>query len=508
MHCESTIYDHMTSSLNPPTRWLKIVMSSFIAICVLYLFLLIPDFDSTSPTGSNKQPFLWNRDEYWNALEACFQAARDSGCEKLAARIDEEIARSHELLAPLAAESWVPESSKWEAIEQNFFELGPHVAACPQKLSAYVQLQTRLRQLVKAQSQSWDMNSPSARDRIYRLLYGSRAALEEVMLQVRADSLSFGDDEPSQTPSTKILGVTIHSGDILISRGGAPTSALIARGNDYPGNFSHVALVHVDEKTSVASIIEAHIERGVAISTLEEYLRDKKLRVLILRPRADLPAFVADPTLPHQAATYALQQALDHHIPYDFEMNYHDFAKLFCSEVASFAYQKYGVNLWMGISHISSPGVTAWLAAFGVEHFETQEPADLEYDPQLRVVAEWRDPETLHQDHVDNAVIDAMLEGAEQGERLGHAWYLLPVARLMKGYSMVRNAFGGIGSVPEGMNATAALRHKQFNQTHLAIKERTLALAATFKNEHGYRPPYWELLRLAREAKEEHPRAK
>ncbi|MCI0699337.1 hypothetical protein L0337_45960, partial [candidate division KSB1 bacterium] len=304
------------------------------------------------------------------------------------------------------------------------------------------------------------------------------------------------------TPSTKILGVTIHSGDILVSRGGAPTSALIARGNDYPGNFSHVALVHVDEKTSVASIIEAHIERGVANSTLEEYLRDKKLRVMILRPRADLPALVADPTLPHQAATYALQQARDHHIPYDFEMNYHDSAKLFCSEVASYAYQKFEISLWMGISHISSPGVTAWLAAFGVKLFETQEPADLEYDPQLRVVAEWRDPETLYQDHVDNAVIDALLEGAEQGERLGYAWYLLPVARMMKGYSIMRNAFGGIGPVPEGMNATAALRHKQFNQTHLAIKEGTLTLAATFQHEHGYRPPYWELFRMAREAKQ------
>jgi hypothetical protein len=362
-----------------------------------------------------------------------------------------------------------------------------------------------LRKFVKEQSQHWDMNSPSARDRIYRLLYGSRAALEEVMLQVPADSLAAlacGDDEPSQTPSTKILGVTIHSGDILVSRGGAPTSALIARGNDYPGNFSHVALAHVDAKTSFASIIEAHIERGVAISTLEEYLRDKKLRVMILRPRADLPSLVADPMLPHQAGTYALQRARDHHIPYDFEMNYHDPAKLFCSEVASFAYQKFKINLWMGISHISSPGVAAWLAAFGVKHFETQEPADLEYDPQLRVVAEWRDPETLYQDHVDNAVIDAMLEGAEQGERLDYAWYLLPTARVMKGYSMMRNAFGGIGPVPEGMNAIAALRHKQFNATHLAIKERTLALAATFQNEHGYRPPYWELFQMAREAKQ------
>ncbi|MGH7495927.1 MAG: hypothetical protein ACREOO_26535 [bacterium] len=123
-----------------------------------------------------------------------------------------------------------------------------------------------------------------------------RAALEEAMLQTPAEglpALAWREHEPSQTPATKILGVTIHSGDILVSRGGAPTSALIARGNDYPGNFSHIALVHVDEQTSLASIIEAHIERGVAMATLEEYLRDKKLRVMVLRLRLDFQLLIA-----------------------------------------------------------------------------------------------------------------------------------------------------------------------------------------------------------------------
>jgi len=498
----------MTSSSSPntPSYWLKTVGRFLLAISALYLLLLIPDSAPPVNFTGNKQPFVWNRDEYWNALEERFQAARDSGCVQLAPRIEKELFQSHRLLAQLASDTLAPDNSAFDEIEKIFFELGPNIAACPQKLPEYIQLQTRLRKLVKEQSQHWDMNSPSARNCIYRLLYGSRASLEEVMLQVPADSLaalSSGDDEPSQTPSTKILGVTIHSGDILVSRGGAPTSALIARGNDYPGNFSHVALVHVDTKTSLTSIIEAHIERGVAISTLEEYLRDKKLRVMILRPRADLPALVADPQFPHQAATYALQEARARHIPYDFAMNYHDHAGLFCSEVASFAYEKFGIKLWMGISHISSPSVCAWLSAFGVRHFETQEPADLEYDPQLRVVAEWRDPEILYQDHVDNAVVDARLEGAERGDRLNYQWYMLPFARVMKGYSLLLNLIGKVGPVPEGMTATAALRHTEFNKTHFKIKERVLQTAAAFQQEHGYRPPYWELTQLARRAKEE-----
>ena len=129
------------------------------------------------------------------------------------------------------------------------------VAACPERLKDYIDLVTRTRSLLKRQSESWDMNDRAARDRLYRLIYGGRAALEEVMLQAPAGSypaLILADQVPSVTPSYTFRGLKLHSGDILVSRGGAPTSALIARGNDYPGNFSHVALLHVDEKTGDA----------------------------------------------------------------------------------------------------------------------------------------------------------------------------------------------------------------------------------------------------------------
>ena len=82
----------------------------------------------------------------------------------------------------------------------------------------------------------------------------------------------------------------------------------------------------------------------------------------------------------------------------------------------------------MDISRISAPGTRQWLAALGVKRFDTQEPSDLEYDPQLRVVAEWRDPQTL---------------------------------------------------------------------------QRVRVLAEEFRSRKGYRPPEWQLLRMAKQALEE-----
>jgi hypothetical protein len=415
--------------------------------------------------------------------------------------IDAEISRVTAKAKALAAVGLSFDEPVFDSLEDGFFALAPVVAACPNHTPAFVEAYRHIREGTKAQSRHWDIADIRVRQRLYRMLYGGRAALEEVMLQHPDEvaTLIEGREEPSATPSVEIQGLRIHSGDILVSRGGYPTSALISRGSDYPGNFSHIALAHVDDQTGTASIIEAHIEIGVAVATAEQYLRDKKLRIMVLRPRADLPALIEDPLLPHRAATITLDRALSEHIPYDFEMDYEEPSKLFCSEVASAAYSEVGMTLWMGRSTITADGLRRWLSSFGVTHFETQEPSDLEYDPQLAVVAEWRDPETLFKDHVDNAVIDAMLEGAERGDDLGYAWHRLAPARLAKAYSWLRNLAGSVGPVPEGMRAASALRNQAFTDRHNRIASRVHELAAEFQRTNGYPPPYWQLVVLARE---------
>ena len=472
-----------------------------IGLAGLYVLLNIPIPEPAPPAGAGNKPFVWDQDDQWDALEQHFKDLRPLGCVGLSGRIAGGLGSVRSLLGALEKETLGPGDRVFDELEQTLFALAPMTGACHDSVPAYLSVVSLVRAEVKRQSTRWDLSSIPARRRIYRLLYGGREAAEEVLLQMPRASvpaLLEGDDEPSSTPAAKILGVTIHSGDILVSRGGAPTSALIARGNDYPGNFSHVALVYVDEKTGVPSVIESHIERGVVVSTLHEYLEDVKLRVMILRLRSDLPALAADPMLPHKAAERAFHTVLSRHIPYDFAMDFGDTSALFCSEVASAAYRAYGVTLWMGLSSISSPGIVSWLSAFGVRHFETQEPSDLEYDPQLTVVAEWRDPETLFRDHVDNAVIDVLLEEAESGRRLNYNWYLLPVGRVMKVYSVVLNWLGMVGPVPEGMSAEAALRNRRLSAEHSAMKEKVLLLAGEFRRKEGYMPPYWELIKLAR----------
>lgn len=482
---------------------MKIFRPILLALVALYLLLLIPGSTPVVPPISQKGRFEWNQDQYWSSLQNQFKEELQLGCDGLSLRIDTGFADLAALTDSLRTRSYQPNDQIFGHLETTLFELAPKIGVCRGRLPEYVSSFDHLRMTLKTQSIHWDMNADSSRIRLYRLLYGGRTAIEQIMLQLPPDSvpaLSLCENVPSATPFATVLGVTIHSGDILVSRGGAPTSALIARGNDFQGNFSHIALAYVDSATGQASIIESHIERGVAIATLDDYLRDTKLRVMVLRLRPDLSAMQADPMLPHKAASYMLARARRNHIPYDFKMDYADSTRLFCSEVAAQAYLHFGTSLWMGMSHISSPGVRRWLGLFGVTHFETLEPSDLEYDPQLRVVAEWREPETLAKDQLDNAVTDVLLEDADRGMMIDYAWYLLPIGRVAKAYSAVLNWFGGVGPVPEGMDAVSALRNKWFSAKHRRIEGRLAVLVDQFRKSNGFTPPYWEMITLARQA--------
>lgn len=476
-------------------------------LVLLYAVLLIPEAREPLPATAGRQPFAWARDAFWSELERQFAAARGTGCDSMAAQVDAALGRINTAVGELRRNQFAATNAIFASLEREVFTLASMVGACPRRLPDYLAAVTQARAAVKQQSERWDLDQPSVRQTLYRHLFGSRMALEEVLLQAPSTNgvspLVPGDDEPSPTPAITIAGVTLHSGDILVSRGGAPTSALIARGNDFPGSFSHVALLHVDPETGRASVIESHIECGVVITSFEEYLRDKKLRILALRLRSNLPALAADPLLPHKAAARAFEAARQRHIPYDFAMDTGDHAAQFCSEVAAAAYEALGIKLWAGMSHISSPTVAAWLGSLGVRQFTTQAPADLESDPQLRLIAEWRDPATLFKAHVDDAVTDAMLAAARPGEPLDYNWWLLPVTRVAKAYSVVLNSLGKTGPVPEGMSATTALRIAKYRRDHGAIAARVLALAADFTKQNGYAPPYWKLLSLANKAQAE-----
>ncbi len=470
------------------------------ALVALYGVASIPEASWEAPDLADRAPFAWDQDEVWRGLEARFEAARGEGCDVVGPRIDAGLEGITEVLLGLTG---APASDpRLDALETRLFEVAALTAACPDRIGGLLETHRVVRSGLKALSRGWDPTDADARDRLYRLLYGTRMAIEEVLLQLppgAAPTLVRGMDEPSDAPSATVQGLRVHSGDLLVSRGGAPTSAFIARGNTHPGNFSHVALAHVDDDGTV-SIVESHIESGVGVFPLQRYLADKKLRILVLRLRPDLPAVLENPRIAHEAAESALAEARAGHIPYDFAMDAADGSKRFCSEVALHGYEDVGVTLWPGRRPLAARGAARWLGDVGARHFDVPLPSDLEYDPALSVVAEWRDAETLFADHLDNAILDALLERAEAGENLQpNLWKLAP-ARAAKAVSWLLNRAGRVGPIPEGMSATTALKIEDLRGRHARMRRHVLTRSEAFRAENGCSPPYWRLVAMAREA--------
>ena len=480
---------------------MKKILKIALALAGIYGLLLIPLPDrEKEPQKASGTPFIWDRDALWSDLEKTFNAGKAMQREKLdslvrhMSREIDSVLEEHEGMRVSAGDAFYP------VVDSMFFRIAPLIAAQQDKSDWYIGFYDRVRKKLKEDATHWDMKNPGARQLAYSVLYGIRAAVEEILLQstdAQFVTTTYVTDEASVTPEAMILGIKVHSGDLLVSRGGAEVSAFISRGNDYPGNFSHVALVYIDEVTLEPFLVEAHIEKGVAIASVDEYLKDKKLRFMVMRPRKDLEQLRENPMLPHQAALFMYNESKARHIPYDFKMNYLDPSAMFCSEVGSYAYKNFGIHLWEMTSTISSDGIVDWLHDFGVEHFVTEMPSDLEYDQMLSVVAEWRDRETLFKDHLDNAVMDALIGQANAGEKLGYNIWMLPVARVIKGYCSLLNALGKEGVIPEGMSAVRALKNQEFVKRFQHLRALTLSKVEAFEREYAYTPPYWQLVSFA-----------
>ncbi|MDD2929946.1 MAG: YiiX/YebB-like N1pC/P60 family cysteine hydrolase [Sideroxydans sp.] len=478
----------------------KSKMQPFIPLAWLLCWFFSPLSVAATPAAS----FSWQRDAFFQTLEQSFEQARQQPLEQVRARFALQVEQGRHLLAAIRlAKNSVP-FAELRRLEEVQFYAAALAAAHEQLMIEALGFVTDTRLTVLRAATHWPTGNPEVHSAIYRVVYGGRAALDEAWVQHQGNGLpaiTQFEDIPSATPSVLIEGVRVHSGDIILSRGDAPTSALIARGNPYPANFSHVALVHVDEITGVATVVESLIERGAVIKTAAEFLKENRHRLLLLRLRPENSVLQQDQMAAHRAAGNMLERIKAKHIPYDFSMNWNDDSKMFCSEVAYHAYRSVGVDLWADKQKLESPGLIRWLGDMGMKHFTTIMPSDIEYDPRLAPVAEWRNLETLRYDRLDNVTLDVLLEAAERGDRLGYSPLSTLPGGAVKLWSKLKSVVGLSPNIPDGMSVSTALRVRSLiKNVHPKLRAAIADAEMKYRKEHGYPAPYWALTTLARQA--------
>lgn len=208
----------------------------------------------------------------------------------------------------------------------------------------------------------------------------------------------------------------LKSGDVILSRGGAYSSAAIARVGLHDTQFSHLILVYVDPKTKIVKTVEAHIEVGSLILELEEVLDERHARAMLFR--------YPDEVLAHKAAEvmyHKVHQAekSGNRIPYDFGMDYKNHDEIFCTEIIYMGYKKASGDLLEFPEHKTqfNPGLINFLKILGinvdkesVKTFKTFAPGDIQFDPNFEVVAEYRHPAKLRDSREKDVILTKLFE--------------------------------------------------------------------------------------------------
>lgn len=203
----------------------------------------------------------------------------------------------------------------------------------------------------------------------------------------------------------------LQSGDIILSRGNAYTSAAISHLGEFDTQFSHLSVVYKDPAGKFWTV-EAHIEVGVFVRPLEDHRDDKNFRTMVYR--------FDDKDLALKSAEYIFNKVKSAsnssgNIFYDFGFNADDPTQLFCSEVASYAYS-FSSNGEVNIPLFRSELLKRkpeFVRMLGIEVNKSFIPADIEVDPRFKIVAEWRDPKKINNNLEKDAIMQAMFKWSD-----------------------------------------------------------------------------------------------
>ncbi len=183
--------------------------------------------------------FRWDADEVLAALEAEFARAGAADLGAATDVLDGLETEGKDLLSRVAG-SDNPPYDVLARLSSLQFELAVRGAAHPTLLPRVQDFLVDSRVTLMRAATGWPTDRET-HEALYRVLFGGRIALDEALIQAGTDALApllHIEDIPSSTPSILVEGVRIHSGDVLLSRGGAPTSALIARAEEGGGKLA------------------------------------------------------------------------------------------------------------------------------------------------------------------------------------------------------------------------------------------------------------------------------
>lgn len=240
-------------------------------------------------------------------------------------------------------------------------------------------------------------------------------------------------ESESDKDFAKRLGINIQSGDLLVTRAKSAVSGTIARMSDIPGQHSHMILFYKDPATQDVWTLEVLLESNIRVRPLDE-LFDRPLgRMILFRAKPDYREKFVEAAELMWTMIRERPWKKDLEFIYDYELDGEECRPKDLVDIASLIgwSEAYPVCDCMEIictGMIERP--LSWIAPeldfprfpsrleslpesfktmVGLEADEFFFPVDLEVDPHVDLVAEWRDPRVLRELQLVDLVWTSML---------------------------------------------------------------------------------------------------
>lgn len=288
-------------------------------------------------------------------------------------------------------------------------------------------------------------------------------------------------------PFYNARSVAFRSGDVLLVRGEHHNSAAIARIGDVDSQFSHAAIVHIDEQ-GAHFVVESLIEEGATINPLIHELEHGIARAVLYRHKdARLAVRAAKLIYDHVKAS---RTNFTKRIWYDFSMDLGENKRLFCSKLVRVAFDlasegkvkipRYPTKIAM---HNRD-----FLERIGVTASETFAPSDIDIEKEFDLVCEWQDYAKTGKVRLQDFTMDKLFEWMDKYNfRFEETWAIRVVSLLGRLSAYFSDTAKDILSsvapkVPYNMRrktvATVAMLHKTAEPIYrelLALNEECLA---------------------------------
>lgn len=392
----------------------------------------------------------------------------------------------NELLLQLAE----PDDPILDSINYHINKLSALASLVPNKIDEFEHDVSQWRKLLKYQSRFWDTSDEITNKRFFQLITESRLAFESAIIQSNTESTSMSTVNVSRSNELDFIDdLQYESGDLIAFNLAPINDPYVSYIKELPNVYKHLGIVYINEGTT--SVIYIDHKYGVKIVHLENFMTSQTTSGVILRLRDDIPALSQKPNLPSLAASTAYKIANNGNYKYDYNFDLGTENLVYDWELINSIYKTHSFNLDLDKYIESSSTINLGSYKDHINAFE------IEFDHRFEIAGEWHNSQLLYDSRLLTAATSTIISSYTKSEFINP--FLLPVYRIIKGYSMFIGNFGFKEPIPSGITAQTQLVYDALSKKQNKLVAKLEVELTKYESDQNHKATYLKILQQSDE---------